>query len=145
MKEKRSPIQVYYLFKSFVIMFMIQAVIVFFTPLGLTAAIWYQILAVNLIVGGVLGWFLYKQWYHIEFSYDEYGFQLRKGKTPSVNAKWSEFYRVSLARNEYGEFSVRLYRNGDWLEIPVSKLKINPFHFRLQVTEFTQKAMALSK
>ena len=145
MKEKRSPIQVYYLFKSFVIMFMIQAVIVFFTPLGLTAAIWYQILAVNLIVGGVLGWFLYKQWYHIEFSYDEYGFQLRKGKTPSVNAKWSEFYRVSLARNEYGEFSVRLYRNGDWLEIPVSKLKINPFHFRLQVTEFTQKAIALSK
>lgn len=145
MKEKRSPIQVYYLFKSFVIMFMIQAVIVFFTPLGLTAAIWYQILAVNLIVGGVLGWFLYKQWYHIEFSYDEYGFQSRKGKTPSVNAKWSEFYRVSLARNEYGEFSVRLYRNGDWFEIPVSKLKINPFHFRLQVMEFTQKAMALSK
>ena len=145
MKEKRSPIQVYYLFKSFVIMFMIQAVIVFFTPLGLTAAIWYQILAVNLIVGGVLGWFLYKQWYHIEFSYDEYGFQSRKGKTPSVNAKWSEFYRVSLARNEYGEFSVRLYRNGDWLEIPVSKLKINPFHFRLQVMEFTQKVMALSK
>jgi hypothetical protein len=145
MKEKRSPIQVYYLFKSFVIMFMIQAVIVFFTPLGITAAVWYQILAVNLIVGGVLGWFLYKQWYHIEFSYDEDGFQLRKGKAPSVNAKWGEFYRVSLVRNEYGEFSVRLYRNGDWLEIPVSKLKINPFHFRLQVMEFTQKVMALSK
>jgi len=114
-------------------MFMIQAVIVLFTPMALTAPIWYQILAVNVTVALVLGWYLYKQWYHIEFSYDEAGFRLRKGKTPSVSHVWKEFSRVSLARNEYGEFRVRLYGSGDPFEIPVSKLKLDPFRFRLDV------------
>ena len=62
MQQKRSPIQPYYLFKSFVIMFMIQAVMVMFMPLQLTASIWYQILALNVGVAAVLGWLLYKQW-----------------------------------------------------------------------------------
>jgi len=140
MEHKRSPVQVYYLFKSFVIMFVIQAVIVMFTPIGLTAPIWYQILAVNFVVAAVLGWYLYKQWYHMEFSYDDVEFQLKKGKNPPVNHKWNEFSKVSLARNEYGEFRVRLYRNGDQVEIPVSKLKLNPFEFRLQVIDFVAKA-----
>jgi hypothetical protein len=140
MEQKRSPVQLYYLFKSFVMMFMIQALIVLFTPLQITAPIWYQILAVNLIVAGVLGWFLYKQRYHIELSYDDDGFQLKKGKGPSTSHKWNEFSQVSLARNEYGEFIVRMHRNGDRLEIPVSKLKLDPFQFRLQVMNYVAKA-----
>ena len=135
MENKRSPVQAYYLFKSFVIMFMIQAVIVLFTPAALTAPIWYQILAVNLIVGLVLGWYLYKQWYHIEFSYDEAGFQLKKGKVAPTKRRWNEFSQVSLARNEYGEFKVRLYGNAEPFEIPVSKLKLDPFRFRLEVMD----------
>jgi len=145
MQEKRSPIQPYYLFKSFVIMFMIQAVMVMFMPLQLTASIWYQILALNVGVAAVLGWLLYKQWYHVEFSYDDEGLQLRKGKSPSINRKWNEFSKVSLMRNEYGEFKVGLYANGDRFEIPVSRLKIEPFRFRLQVMDLVQKATLQSQ
>ena len=145
MQEKRSPIQPYYLFKSFVIMFMIQAVMVMFMPLQLTASIWYQILALNVGVAAVLGWLLYKQWYHVEFSYDDEGLQLRKGKSPSINRKWNEFSKVSLMRNEYGEFKVGLYANGDRFEIPVSRLKIEPFRFRLQVMDLVRKATLQSQ
>jgi hypothetical protein len=140
MEQKRSPVQLYHLFKSFVMMFMIQAVVVLFTPLQLTAPIWYQIFAVNLIVAAVLGWYLYKQRYHIELSYDDVGFQLKKGKGPSINHKWNEFSQVSLARIEYGEFMVMVHKNGDRLEIPASKLKLDPFRFRLQVMEYVAKA-----
>jgi hypothetical protein len=140
MEKKQSPIQLYYLFKSFVLMFMIQAVIVMLTPSGLVAPIWYQVLAVNLIVGSVLGWYLYKQWYHIEFSYDDGGFKLRKGKNPPVSHQWSEFSKVSLTRNEYNEFKVKLYSNGDGVEIPASKLKLDPFKFRFQVIDFVIRA-----
>jgi len=145
MQEKRSPIQPYYLFKSFVIMFMIQAVMVMFMPLQLTASIWYQILALNVGVAAVLGWLLYKQWYHVKFSYDDEGLQLRKGKSPSINRKWNEFSKVSLMRNEYGEFKVGLYANGDRFEIPVSRLKIEPFRFRLQVMDLVRKATLQSQ
>jgi hypothetical protein len=122
------------------IMFMIQAVIVLFTPMQLTAPIWYQILAVNFIVASVLGWYLYKQWYHIDFSCDDVGFRFKKGKSRSISRKWNEFSRVSLARNEYGEFNVRLYENGGFAEIPVSKLKIDPFEFRMRAMNLVSKA-----
>lgn len=142
MEHKHAPVQIYYLFKSFVIMFVIQAVIVLFTPMALTAPIWYQILAVNLIVGLVLGWYLYKQWYHIEFSYDETGFNLRKGKAPPVSHRWKEFFQVSLARSEYGEFIVRLHGSGEPFEIPVSKLKLDPFRFRLDIMNLVAMSQA---
>jgi len=145
MQEKRSPIQPYYLFKSFVIMFMIQAVMVMFMPLQLTASIWYQILALNVGVAAVLGWFLYKQWYHVEFLYDDEGLELKKGKGLPINRKWNGFSKVSLMRNEYGEFKVGLYANGDRFEIPVSRLKIEPFRFRLQVMDLVRKATLQSQ
>jgi len=137
--QKRSPIQKYYLFKSFVIMFIIQAVIVLFTPMAVTAPIWYQILALNIIVSAVLGWYLYKQWYHIEFSYDDEGFSLKKGKSHEVERKWGEFSRVSLFKSEYGEFIVRLYAQEEPFEVPASKLKLDPFEFRSLVTGFVEK------
>jgi len=140
MEQKRSPIQVYNLFKSFVAMFMIQAVIVLIMPLAIVAPIWYQVFAVNLIVAGVLGWYLYKQWYHIEFSYDDAGFKLRKGKNPPASYQWNEFSKVSIARSEYNEFKIKLYRNGDWVEIPASKLKFDSFKFRYRVVDLVTKA-----
>lgn len=140
MMHTRAPIQLYYLFKSFVIMFLIQAVIVLLTPMALTAPIWYQILAVNLVVAVILGWYLYKQWYHINFSYDSFGFRLGKGKTAAISHNWSDFSQVSLARNEYGEFNVRLYGNEQMFEIPVSKLKMDPFEFRLHVMNLVAEA-----
>lgn len=140
MEHRHSPVQAYSLFKSFVIVFMTQAVIVLFTPATLTAQFWYQILALNFLVAIVLGWYLYKYSYHMVLSYDNVGFQLRKGRSPPVTHKWSEFLRVSLVRGDYGEFMVRLHGSQERFEIPVSKLKLDPFQFRLQVMNYVAKA-----
>lgn len=141
MGHTHSPVQPYYLFKSFVIMFLIQAVIVLLMPMALTAAIWYQILVVNVVVGVVLGWYLYKQWYHMQFSYDDVTFILKKGKSPSTEHRWNEFYQVSLARNEYGEFIVRLHGKAEPFEIPVSKLKLEPSQFRFEAMDYVAKSI----
>ena len=142
MEHTRAPIQRYYLFKSFVIMLVIQAIVVMFMPMALTTPIRYQILALNLGVGVVLGWLLYKQWYHIQFSYGQAGFQLKKGKNPPVSHSWSEFSKVSLARSEYGDFTIRLYADSAPVEIPASKLRLDPFQFRLKVLNYTTSAAA---
>ena len=144
MEKTRSPIQIYYLFKSFIIMFVIQALIVMFMPAGLTGPIWYQVLALNLTVAAVLGWYLYKQWYHMEFSYSDSRFQLKKGKGTPASYEWSEFSQVSLARNEYGEFKVRLHGSGEPLEIPVSKLKLDPFEFRFHAMDLISREKSSS-
>jgi hypothetical protein len=137
MKHTRAPIQRYYLFKSVVIMLVIQAIIVLFLPMALTTPIRYQLLAVNIIVGIVLGWYLYKQWYHIEFSYGETGFELKKGKNPPVRHAWNEFSKVSLARTEYGDFTIRLYSDSVPVEIPASRLRMDAFQLRREVLNYT--------
>jgi hypothetical protein len=142
MEHTRAPIQRYYLFKSIVIMLVIQAIIVLFLPMALTAPIRYQLLAVNVVVGIVLGWYLYKQWYHIEFSYGEAGFQLKKGKNPPVRHTWNEFSKVSLARNEYGDFTIRLYDGSAPVEIPASKLRMDAFQLRREVLNYTPSPAA---
>jgi len=134
-----APIQLYYLFKSVVIMFTIQAVIVLFMPAALTAPIRYQILALNVGVSITLGWFLYKQWYHTILSYNDLEFELRKGKAVSLAHMWKEFSAVSLARDYRGDFSVRLYRGDDRVELPASKLKLDPFRFRDEVLGLVAK------
>jgi len=137
--QRYAPLQLYYVFKSFFIMYAIQALIVLFMPLGLTAPIRYQILVLNGVVGAVLGWYLYKQWYHLDFSYDDLGFELRKGKSPPVTHEWKEFSQVSLVRDERGELVVRLHRDEGRVEIPASKLKLDPFPFRLEVMKLVAK------
>ena len=126
------------------IMFVIQALIVMLMPAGLTGPIWYQVLALNLAVAAVLGWYLYKQWYHIRFTYDDFGFQLKKGKGTPVSHNWSDFFQVSLARNEYGEFKVRLHGSSEPFEIPVSKLKLDPFEFRFHVMDLLSRTKSSS-
>jgi hypothetical protein len=142
MEHMRAPIQRYYLFKSVVIMLVIQAIIVLFLPMALTAPIRYQLLVVNIAVGIVLGWYLYRQWYHIEFSYGEAGFQLKKGKNPPVRHAWTEFSKVSLARSEYGDFAIRLYDDSVPVEIPASKLRMDAFQLRREVLDYTTSRAA---
>lgn len=142
MEHTRAPIQRYYLFKSVAIMLVLQALIVLFLPMALTTPIRYQLLVVNVVVGVVLGWYLYKQWYHIEFSYGEAGFQLKKGKNVPVSHAWSEFSKVSLARNEYGEFTIRLYDDSVPVEIPASKLRMDAFRLRREVLNYATSSAA---
>lgn len=69
------------------------------------------------------------------FTYDKGGFTLKKGEGKAIEHKWNDFTKVSLFRSEYGELSVRLYRDSEFFDLPVSKVKMNPFDFRFEVMQ----------
>ena len=140
MNPTYAPIQYYSVLKSCMIFFIIQAlvVIVFFQD------IWYAdipyrflMLFINIAISVFFGWRLYKQRYHLSFSYDDRGFTLKKGSKEEISRKWSEFSKVSLVRTEQGDFSIRL-QNGDSFDLHVAKLKLNPYDFRTEATKLVE-------
>jgi len=128
-----SPIQLYSLFKSCVIVFVVQAVLVLLSPIPIVDPWRFLILALNLAIATILGRRLYKYRYHMVFTYDDEGFILKKGEGEEVKHKWNDFSRTSLFRSEYGELAVRLYLNEEFFDLPASKLKLDPFDFRIEV------------
>lgn len=133
-RHEHSPIQLYNLSKSIIIVFAIQAVIVFLSPREILTDPWrFLILALNVIVAIALGWRLYKHRYHMVFTYDNEVFVLKKGRGEEMKHKWTDFSRVSVYRTEYGELAVRLYFNEEFFDLPASKLKLSPFDFRKEV------------
>lgn len=128
-----APTQVYNLFKSVMIVFVLQAVVVLFVPFISEQIVRFSVLVVNVIISVVLGWRLYKTLYHMVFTYDDEGFTLKKGRKEVNSYKWNEFSKASLFRTESGELSVRLYRDSEYFDLPASKLKLNPFTFRQEV------------
>ena len=133
MSPTYAPIQMYNLFKSVMIIFVLQAVVVLIAPFFPELIVRFSILVVNVVISIVLGWRLYKALYHMVFTYDDEGFTLKKGRKEVNNYKWNEFSKVSLFRTESGELSVRLYRDSEYFDLPASKLKLNPFTFRQEV------------
>jgi hypothetical protein len=136
-----SPIQYYSVLKSCVIFFMVQAiaVLLFFSYIWETPMAYrFLMLFINIAISAVLGWQLYKQRYHLVFSYDGKGFTLKQGYKEEIGHKWSEFSKVSLIRTEYGSFSVRLQRDSDHFDLPVSKLRLNPFDFRWEAMKLIE-------
>jgi len=117
------------------IVFVLQAVVVLIAPFFSDQIVRVSILIVNVIISVLLGWRLYKSLYHTVFTYDNEGFTLKKGRKDVNSYKWNEFSKVSLFRTESGELSVRLYRDGEHFDLPASKLKLNPFTFRQEVTK----------
>jgi hypothetical protein len=135
MSHTYSPIQMYNLFKSVMIIFVLQAVVVLIAPFFSEQIVRVSILIVNVVISVLLGWRLYKSLYHTVFTYDNEGFTLKKGRKDVNSFKWNEFSKVSLFRTESGELSVRLYRDSEHFDLPASKLKLNPFTFRQEVTK----------
>lgn len=142
MRQVYAPIRAFALFKSFFAIFGLQALVVILTPYEIISAIRLQVLVFNFLSSAVLGWYLYKHMDHLVFSYDDEGFALRKGTGSQVAHKWRDFSHFSLARTEHGEFSVRLYKDDEYLDIPASKLKIDPFKFRYEVMNLVQSQKA---
>ncbi|MFQ5886947.1 MAG: hypothetical protein ACE5II_06910 [Anaerolineae bacterium] len=98
----------------------------------------WLLLVVNLLLSAGLGWRFYKNTYHTTFSYDQDGFEIERGDS-RLSAHWQDYSRVSLLHLGLGEFAVRLYKDEDeFLQIPVSSLKLNPSEFRFQVMEFVK-------
>jgi hypothetical protein len=140
MSPTYAPIQMYNLFKSIMIIFMLQAVVVLFAPFFPEQIVRFSVLVVNVIISVLLGWRLYKSLYHLVFTYDNESFTLRKGRKEVNSYKWNEFSKVSLFRTESGELSVRLYRDSEYLDLPASKLKLDPFAFRQEATKLVSLA-----
>lgn len=133
MSPPYAPIQIYNLFKSVMIIFVLQAVVVLVAPFFPEQIVRFSILVVNVVISILLGWRLYKSLYHMIFTYDDEGFTLKKGRKEVYSYKWNEFSKISLFRTESGELSVRLYHNSEYFDLPASKLKLNPFTFRQEV------------
>jgi hypothetical protein len=120
--------------------FIVQAIIVIFLfPEIWASAIFYRVLmlSINIAVSIFFGWRLYKQRYHMIFSYDEKGFTLKKGRKEEASHRWSEFLDVSIVRTEQGDFSIRLH-NKEPFDLPISKLKLDPFNFRSEATKLVK-------
>ncbi|MGB5932275.1 MAG: TMEM14 family protein [Anaerolineae bacterium] len=98
----------------------------------------WVLLVFNLLLSIALGWRFYKSNYHTTFAYDQDGFEIERGDS-RLSARWRDYSRVSLVHLGLGESAVRLYKDGDdFLQIPVSSLKLDPSEFRFQVMEFVK-------
>ncbi len=127
------------LLKSCMIVFAPQLIITILAPLQFVTQYRFLILGANIILSGALGWKLYKHSYHMVFFYDDEKFTIREGKAEERSFRWEDFEKVSLARSDYGEFMVRLYDEDDRsVNIPVSKLKLDPFKFRFEVIRLVE-------
>ena len=136
MSQTYAPLQLYNLFKSCMIVFVIQALVyIFLVPIIIDLPLRLLILVLNVLISVSLGWPLYKRRYHMILTYDSTSFTLKKGRKEEVSHKWKEFSRLSLFRTEEGDFSVRLYKDSDFFDLPASKLKLNPFKFRSEVMQ----------
>jgi hypothetical protein len=133
------------LLKACFIVFLPQVVLTFFAPSELVMKYRLVIVAVNLIVSGALGWRLYKHFYHLVFRYDDDKFSLRKGTVEERSYSWADFEKLSIASSDYGEFVIRLYaRDGGKMDIPVEKLKIDPFKLRPEINRLLARASQAS-
>jgi hypothetical protein len=87
-------------------------------------------------ISASLAWVVYKRFYHTVLSYDENGFELHRGRS-HLAGRWQDFSNVSLFHIGRGQFVVRLYKDeGQFEEIPVSDLKLDPSEFRFLAMEY---------
>ena len=127
--------------KACFVVFLPQVALTFFVPSEFLIRYRFFIVAANLVVSGALGWKVYKHYYHLVFSYDNQKFSIRKGVVEERNYNWADFEKLSLATSDYGVFMIRLYgKDGGTVDIPVEKLKLNPFQFRPEVMRLLESS-----
>jgi len=135
-----SPFQPTQFVKAFSVIFIgltiLLALITSISPTTIQAI--KILLLLNLVISVVGGYFYYKNRYHTTFSYDKDGFALVEGKEER-RALWKEFDAVSLVQRGYGDFSVRVYRGKDYLDIPASALRLDASSLRFEVMEYIKK------
>lgn len=145
MAETLSPIQRLSLFKMCAVVFALEATFVvlilpMFVPLQTIQSFAPLIMIINIAIAVLVGWRIYWMYSHIVFSYDANGFSVKKGKSNELTHTWSEFSTVTLARNDYGEFFIRLYQGKESFDIPASKLRLDPYAFRLTVADLVKRS-----
>lgn len=140
MQKEYSRLQISSVLRSFFIVLLVLTalyVTVVYVAFG-SFIVSQLILVINLILSAIGGWYLYKSRYHTEFYFDDKGFTLQIGNKERATQRWSDFASVSLVRVEYGGFTVRLYyaQGGDFIDLPVARLKLDPSEFRFEAMKF---------
>lgn len=141
-----APLQLLNLFKSFIGLLLGLLVLWsgcgFFTvgdilmPRGLLLRLLF--LGVILVIAAGLAWVWYKNYYHAVLNYDEVGFELQQGRN-RIAGQWQDFSDVSLFHVGRGQYMVRLYKDkGQFEEIPVSTLKLDPSEFRFLAMKYVR-------
>ena len=99
----------------------------------------WPVFIVNFSLSVGLAFLYYQRRYHLKFSYDDHGFDMQIGEM-QIKRQWNEFNMVSLYHLGNEEYTVRVYETeGEFLDIPVSALKIKPDGFRHEVMAFVKK------
>jgi len=142
-----APLQRYNLFKTFIYVFLGMTAVWAAISLFLFETVllnWFTFI-ISLVLAIALTWPVYQRYYYTALSYDEQKFELEKARFKFA-AKWSEVDEVSLVHLGYGEFAVRLYKEGQqWVDLPASTLKLDPSKFRFQVIEMVNQARGAKK
>ena len=133
--EKVSRIRFFDIFKLFVVFLAVQMGATLVMPVWFYDLIRPYFLFVAVAISILLAYIVYMRTQHLELSYDDAGFSLRRGKTVETH-RWKEFHKVLLVRTN-GDFLVRL-QDGESFDLPVSKLKLDPFSFRMKTMGFVE-------
>ena len=137
MTEKVSRIRFFDIFKLFVVFLAVQMGATLVMPVAFYYVIRPYFLFFAIATSVLLAYIVYMRIQHFELSYDDAGFSLKRGKTVETH-RWREFHKVLLVRTD-GDFLVRL-QDGESVDLPVSKLKLDPFSFRMKTLEFVEKS-----
>jgi hypothetical protein len=136
--ERVSPVRYGDILKLFLIFMAVQIGGVLLVPLWLVRPALYFLMA-SVPISAVVAYYVYLKTRHVEFSYDDDEFTIRRGKSVSTH-KWKEFSKVLLVKVHGREFLIRLYfREGGAFDLAASKLKLNPFSFRVKILKLVQR------
>ena len=137
MTEKVSPIRFFEIFKLSVIFLAVQMGATLVMPVWFYDIIRPYFLFFAVATSVLLAYIVYMRTQHFELSYDDKGFRLKRGKTVE-SRRWTEFHKVLLVRTD-GDFLVRL-QDKESVDLPVSKLKLDPFSFRMKTLRFVEES-----
>jgi len=133
--EKVSPMRFFEIFKLSVVFLAVQMGATLVMPVWFYDIIRPYFLFFAVATSVLLAFIVYMRTQHLELSYDDTGFSLKRGKTAETH-RWKAFNKVLLMRTD-GDFLVRL-QDGESVDLPVSKLKLDPFSFRMKTLQFVE-------
>lgn len=130
--------------KFFIILMIVQIGFMMLLPMWLLPAVAYFLVA-GTLVSGVVAYYVYLRTKHTEFSYDQDKFTIRTGRS-LLTRRWEEFSRVLLVKVRGFEFMIRLCDSkGNTVDIPASRLGVNPFRLRVNILELVDRKASNKK
>lgn len=135
--ETISPVKYSEILKLFIILTTVQIGFLLLVPVWLVNAV-LPFLMASIPISAVVAYYVYLKTRHIEFSYDDEEFTMRRGKSVLTH-KWKEFSKVLLVKVRGHEFLIRLcFTEGGAFDLAASKLGLNPFSFRVKILKLVQ-------